>query len=218
MTTRYHQTPPGLFTRRFLLALLLALPLTTQATEIDGIAVTEVLPPTAERPALLLNGAAKRKFFTLVDVYVGALYVEQRSQDPAALLTQDRYRRMEFNMLRNVRGGKIADAFYEGIRLNLSQQEAEAIQPEIQQLTRLFDQKLSPGDQAVVEYLPGEGTHVVIAGRDRGIIPGKALFDAVLSIWIGEYPVSADFKAGILGVTTPEAPRTRNLRRTEHEF
>ncbi len=183
----------------------LILPRLASAKEIDGIEVAEVLPADGERPELFLNGAAKRKFLMFVDVYVGSLYVEEPSNDPEHLMNQDTNRRMEFNMLRDVRGGKIADAFYEGMRLNISQEKAEAMEDKINRLLSMFDQRLKPGDKAVVEYRPGEGTHVTLAGRDRGVIPGKELFDAILAIWIGEYPVSEEFKAGILGIEEPLA-------------
>jgi hypothetical protein len=178
------------------------------AKEIEGVEIAEVLPADGERPELFLNGAAKRKFLMFVDVYVGSLYVEEPSNDPGHLINQDTNRRMEFNMLRNVRGRKIADAFYEGMRLNVSQEKAEAMEDNINRLLDMFDQQLQPGDKAVVEYRPGEGTHVVLAGQDRGTIPSKELFDAILSIWIGEYPVSADFKSAILGIeeSLAEAP------------
>ncbi|MBK8972221.1 MAG: chalcone isomerase family protein [Hahellaceae bacterium] len=185
-----------------------------QAKEIDGIEVAEVLPAEGDRPELFLNGAAKRKYLMFVDVYVGSLYVEEPSNDPNYLMSQDTTRRMEFNILRDVRGRRIAEAFYEGMRLNVPQEKAEAMSEGIQKILHMFDQRLMPGDKAVVEYIPGRGTRVILAGEDRGTIPGKDLFDAILSIWIGEYPVSSDFKAGILGTEDPtvmtSAPKFSN--------
>ncbi|OZG74091.1 hypothetical protein BTA51_08480 [Hahella sp. CCB-MM4] len=187
---------------------------------VDGVDVPELLPADGSRPALFLNGAAKRKFLLFVDVYVGSLYVESTSENPHQLLSNDGYRRMEFQMLRNVRGRKIADAFYEGMQLNVTPEEALSMESAIEQMVDMFDQRLSKGDVAVVEYIPGRGTHVVLAGNDRGLIPSKALFDAILSIWIGEYPVSQEFKAGILGIETAsaEAQTAAQKRREQDDF
>lgn len=194
----------------YCLLLLVAIGLTqrVQAKEIDGIDVAEVLPANGDRPELFLNGAAKRKYLMFVDVYVGSLYVEEPSNDPNYLMNQDTTRRMEFNMLRDVRGRRIAEAFYEGMRLNVPQDKAESMSDGINKLLHMFDQRLLPGDKAVVEYRPGQGTHVILAGHEKGVIPGKDLFDAILSIWIGEYPVSSDFKAGILGTEDPTVMTT----------
>ena len=201
---------------------LLSITFPANSAVVDGVEVPELLPAEGGRPALYLNGAAKRKFLLFVDVYVGSLYVESPSENPEQLLETDSYRRMEFQMLRNVRGRKIADAFYEGMQLNVSNEVAQGMEKQINQMVGMFDQRLSKGDVAVVEYIPGKGTHVVLAGNDRGMIPGKGLFDAILSIWIGEYPVSQEFKAGILGLETLAADTTaagsNRYRRNQDDF
>lgn len=206
-----------LFTCLLTLSLALILPRLTLATEIEGIEIADYMPAEKGRPSLQLNGVAKRKFLMFVDVYVGSLYVQEPTRNAENLLESDQYRRMEFNMLRNVRGRKIADAFYEGMRLNVTQEQAEAMESQIQQLLGFFDQRLKVGDKAVVEYIPGTGTRVSLAGKERGVIPGKDLFDAILSIWIGDYPVSADFKAGILGAE-PEADGKPYSKFRERDF
>ncbi|WP_020408485.1 chalcone isomerase family protein [Hahella ganghwensis] len=188
------------------------------AAVVDGMEIPEQLPADGARPTLYLNGAAKRKFLLFVDVYVGSLYVETVSDNPSQLLNDNGYRRMEFQMLRNVRGRKIADAFYDGMQLNVTPNEALSMEPAIEQMVEMFDQRLSKGDIAVVEYIPGKGTHVVLAGNDRGTIPSKELFDAILSIWIGEFPVSQDFKSGILGIETASLEQPSHHRRDEDEF
>ncbi|WP_431688707.1 chalcone isomerase family protein [Hahella sp. NBU794] len=190
-----------------LFIVLLSLTKPSFAVTLQGVEVPESLPPEGDRPSLSLNGAATRRFLVFVDVYVGALYVERTTHEAPALLADEGYRRMEFTMLRDVRGRKIADAFYEGMRLNISKQQAEDIRVEIEQMVHMFDQKLEKGDTAVVEYIPGVGAQVWLDGHDRGVIPGKKLFDAILSIWIGDYPVSQDFKAGILGAPQQSASR-----------
>ncbi|WP_416395039.1 chalcone isomerase family protein [Allohahella sp. A8] len=149
---------------------------------------------------LVLNGFATRKFLFMVDVYVGSLYVERKSRDPRALMSANEHRVMQFDMLRDVRGRRIANAFYEGMQLNVSPEKINELEPQIGQLLTMFDQKLETGDTAIVEYVPDLGTRVVLAGEVKGVIPGKELFDAILSIWIGDYPVSETFKEGILGL------------------
>ncbi len=190
----------------------------SQAAVVDEINIPEVLPGNDYRPPLFLNGAAKRKFLMFVDVYVGSLYVENTSESADQLIHQDGFKLMEFNMLRNVRGRKIADAFYEGMRLNVTQDQAVAMEEEINQLLAMFDQRLRKGDKAIIEYRPGVGMSVNLAGNDRGIIKSKELFDAILSIWIGEFPVSQDFKAGILGVEVAKIVGESKFRRRYDEY
>jgi hypothetical protein len=161
----------------------------------------ETLPSAidADSVPLFLNGFATRKMLFIVDVYVGALYVERKSNDAGQLLKGDQHRIMQFDMLRDVRGRRIVNAFYEGMQLNVSPERIRKLEPEIKSVISMFDQKLKEGETAVLEYIPSVGTRVTLAGREKGVIPGKDLFDAILSIWIGENPVSKNFKDQILG-------------------
>ena len=57
----------------------------------------------------------------------------------------------------------------------------------------------SAGDEILLDYLPGRGTGVTVNGVERGVIAGKDFNDALLAVWPGEAPVSAEFKAALLG-------------------
>ncbi|MGQ9496536.1 MAG: chalcone isomerase family protein [Thermoanaerobaculaceae bacterium] len=48
-------------------------------------------------------------------------------------------------------------------------------------------------------YIPGRGTTVTFGGKEVGTIEGKAFADALLAVWLGPKPPSADLKAGLLG-------------------
>ena len=81
-----------------LVAALLAVP-GLQAAEVAGVKLDEQIKVGAGE--LVLNGAGLRtKVF--VKVYVGALYVTQKSNTPAGLLDAATPRRMNLRMLRVV--------------------------------------------------------------------------------------------------------------------
>jgi len=187
-------------TRLLLLALLIVAPL-SHARTIANFEFPEVLPRTTDHPELKLNGGAIRTMYYLVDAYVGLMYVENPSDDPDYLISQDTHKRVVYHILVNrVSGRRIATAMYESMRLNLNEQEATALAERLEMLVAMFDRKMERGDVGYVEYIPGKGSKVVIKGEERGIIPGKDLFDALMKIWIGDQPVTQHFKEGILGL------------------
>jgi hypothetical protein len=54
------------------------------------------------------------------------------------------------------------------------------------------------GDIVTFNYSPKDGTSVVLNGKTVGSsIGGKALYDAVLRIWLGEKPIDQDLKDAI---------------------
>lgn len=194
--------------RLLTLCLLSLLPLLAQARSIDQIEIAEQLSAGQELPALQLNGAATRYFFGMVPVYIGALYLEQPANNSQQIITQDSAKRMQFVMRRDVRARKIAEALSDALSTNLDEAELRQLQPQIDQLMALYGNvTLHKGDVSSLDYLPGQGTRLIMSGQDKGRIPGKQLYDALLKVWIGPSPVSREFKASILGGAAPTSAR-----------
>jgi hypothetical protein len=56
------------------------------------------------------------------------------------------------------------------------------------------------GDLINFEFTPEAGTRITLNGQPRGAaIPGEDFFAAVLRIWIGDKPVDAALKRGLIG-------------------
>lgn len=194
--------------RLLTLCLLSLLPLLAQARSIDQIEIAERLGAEHELPALQLNGAATRYFFGMVPVYIGALYLEQPANNSQQVITQDSAKRMQFVMRRDVRARKIAEALGDALSTNLDESELRQLQPQIDQLMALYGNiTLHTGDISSLDYLPGQGTRLIMGGQEKGRLPGKALYDALLKVWIGPSPVSREFKAAILGGAAPASAR-----------
>ncbi|WP_281647612.1 chalcone isomerase family protein [Parendozoicomonas sp. Alg238-R29] len=191
---------------RFLTLLCCLLSLPTYALTIKGVDIPEVIPATDGRPALKLNGASVRVVYLLVDAYIGELYLENPSRNPEDIYADDGHKRMVFHiMARRVSGRRITSAMNEALELNISPEEMKRHEDKLVQLTEMFKGRLKRGEQGMAEYIPGVGTRVVVKGEDRGIIPGKDFFNALLTVWIGENPVTREFKEDILGVESDKS-------------
>ena len=55
------------------------------------------------------------------------------------------------------------------------------------------------GDTIHLDYLPGTGTVVTVAGEKKGVVDSKEFADALFAIWLGEKPVTAELKKSLLG-------------------
>jgi len=193
---------------RYGLTLIVSLLLmqSAHAYTVADVNMPEVVPATAERPELRLNGASLRELYLLVETYVGALYLENPSTDPQAIMNSESHKRMVFHvMLKRVGARRIANALQEALVVNISEEEHKRLTKQLEQMLSYFDGKMHAGEQAVFDYLPGKGTRVTINNEVKGIIPGKDYFKAMLSIWIGENPVGRDFKEDILGLNKSES-------------
>ena len=178
----------------------------THAYTVSDVDMPEVVPATADRPELRLNGAALRELYLLVETYVGALYLEDPSTDPQAIMNSESHKRMVFHvMLKRVGARRIANALQDALVVNITEDEHKKLTKHLEQMLSYFNGKMHAGEQAIFDYIPGKGTKITINNEVKGIIPGKDYFKAMLSIWIGENPVGRDFKDDILGLNKPNA-------------
>lgn len=175
-----------------ILALSLALP--ALALEVAGVQIPDTA--TVGGKTLTLNGAGLRsKFF--VKVYVGALYLEQRSADPAAIVAADAAWKVSMTFKREVEKEKILGAFKEGFENN-SRADLAKVLPGLARIDAIM-KDLKTGDVLEIAYLPGAGSTVTAPGGASVTIEGKVFADALLRNWLGDKPADGDLKKGMLG-------------------
>jgi|SRR5690554_2310672 len=166
----------------------------------DQLAATEI------SPELYLLGASVRRVYGIVNTYVGLLYVGDKNIAVENIIDADVSRRMEFHLISNrVTSRRFVNVIEEGLALNTTREEMEAIEPRVQELFKLFDYKFVKGTVGFIEWVPSEQvSRIVINDTVRGTIPGKDLSDALLKIWIGDHPVSVRFKDEVLGLASSD--------------
>lgn len=180
----------------FLVCFCLLFALPAAALEIAGVSVPESIK-TEDGITLTLNGAGIRTkvFF---DIYIAQLYLEQPAADTKDVLAADSHKSMVMHFLyKNVEKAKLIEAWNEGFLGNNSPEQLAELKGRIDQFNAMFSDA-KKGDVIALDYTPGVGTKVTIAGVEKGVIPGKDFNDALLSIWLGESPISKDLKAKLL--------------------
>ncbi|WOG29949.1 chalcone isomerase family protein [Endozoicomonas sp. 8E] len=183
----------------FIVAFGMALWQSAQALSMKGMEIPDVVK--SDDTVLQLQGAAVRTWYLVVDGYIGALYLENPTTDVSRILSEESYQRMSFTiLLSKMSARRMANAFYEAIQINTSEEEQKELEKGIAQFMDMIDGTLKKGESGTFEYIPGKGARVIIAGEEKGTIPGKKLFNAILKVWIGETPPNQKFKEDILGL------------------
>ena len=176
-------------------AALLVAATTAGAATVAGVNVAEKVAVNNQN--LVLNGAALRKKF-VVKVYVGALYLPAKQTSPASILAADTPRRQVMHFLYDVDKGKMAEAWDEGLTANTPNASPE-VKTAFKTLSSWMED-MKEGQTIVLTYVPGIGTTVEVAGKNKGTLGGKAVADAILNTWVGPKPgPGGDFKKGVLG-------------------
>lgn len=187
----------GNMIRGLVFALALGFAAAAAALEVAGVKVEEQVS-VAGKP-LALNGAGIRtKLF--FKVYVAALYAEQPSREPAALIQSNGRRRIVMTMLRELDADTLAAALEEGLRNNLSEAERAALKPSIDELVATMRAigKAMPNDTVTLDF-SAEGLALAHNGKIRGTIVGERLAASVLKVWLGEKPADEALKQALLG-------------------
>jgi hypothetical protein len=166
-----------------------------QAGELAGVTLPDQVTVGSE--TLVLNGMGVRKK-TVIKVYVAGLYLEQRSNDPAAIVGSESTKRVVMHFTTNMATkSKMDDAWREGFEAN-SPDSYAALADRVTTFIGYFGD-MKDGDEIVLTVAPGSGTTAALNGEEKGTISGADFGDALLKVWLGDHPPSADLKAGLLG-------------------
>ncbi|MEW8627681.1 MAG: chalcone isomerase family protein [Candidatus Thiodiazotropha sp.] len=185
--------------RLLLLCWLLSLFSYAAAKDVAGVRLDETIQRGEDGVTLTLNGAGVReKFF--FDIYVAALYLQQKSNQQSVILQNEAAARVEMRMLYSkVEQEKFVEGWNEGFRANLDEQRFKQLEDRLNQFNGWFE-TLHEGEVIELDYFPDKGTRVKIKGVEKGVIPGADFFQALLSVWLGDKPVTKSLKKGLLGM------------------
>ncbi|HET9405474.1 MAG TPA: chalcone isomerase family protein, partial [Burkholderiales bacterium] len=170
------------------------------AAEVEGVKLADKVRLGDGGPELVLNGAGLRTrvFFK---VYVGALYLREKSGSAQAVFADNGPKRVAMHMLRDLTADQLFSAFNDGLKANHAPAEVAKLEPQVKQLEGIFSavKAAKSGDTILLDYVPGAGTRVVVNGNARGTIAGEEFNRALLRIWLGDQPVDAALKKAMLG-------------------
>jgi Chalcone isomerase-like len=189
---------------RFILPTLMLLWATAaQAVDVAGVNY----PPqfTVAGKPLVLNGAGIRYRF-VVKVYTAGLYLPAKADTVEQALALPGPKRIHIQMLRDIDANTLGKLFTRGMEDNSSRAEFGKAIPGTLKLSELFvaKKKLAAGESFSVEYIPGQGTMVLVNGQPGLSAPimEPEFFQSLLKIWLGPKPADDLLKAALLGKDT----------------
>ncbi|GHC88921.1 chalcone isomerase [Pseudorhodoferax aquiterrae] len=149
---------------------------------------------------LQLNGAgiARRLVFK---VYAMGLYLPDRTQRTDAVLATAGARRMTIVPLRDIGG----DDFCEAVMRDLSAERfaSAEVRAHLLALADMIGQRpggLRRGEVLTLDWVPGVGAVVALNGKPLAPpLRNRAVYDALLMVWLGEKPTDPALKAKLLG-------------------
>ena len=179
-----------------LLALVTVLSTNAQ-TKINGIVMPNVVKTNGKY--LKINGGGVREKMFL-DLYVGVLYLEEKSSDASTIINADKSMAIK---MRIISGMVSKDNMEEAIREGFDKStggRVDAIKDKINSLIEKgFAGEIVKGDVFDLIYTPGKGTSLIKNNKELVTISGLDFKKALFGIWLCDKPADANLKKKMLG-------------------
>jgi len=178
--------------------------LAAAATPAQTVEVGGVRLPTSAQVAgaeLALNGAGVRYRFVL-QVYAAGLYLPQKAATPEQVFAIAGPKRVHIVALRELDANDFGRLFTRAMQDNASKEDFSKSINGTLKMGEAFaaKKKLVAGESIGVDWLPGQGTQIMINGKPWGEpIREPEFFLSMLRIWLGKKPVDEALKEALLG-------------------
>lgn len=189
----------GSIFQSFLSVVFIIISTNLNARELAGVSIEEQVSVSGIEQPLILNGAGIR-YKIFFKIYVGALYLPQPQKNAAVILNGSQANRVVMHFVYDeVPQKKLVSAWQDGFESNTDESAYRKLKTRLAKFNQMFT-SLHEGDVVLLDYLPGTGTRVSIKGEEKGVIEGADFNRALLSVWLGEDPVTEDLKEAMLGI------------------
>lgn len=187
-----------------LIALTLACVAQAQVTEAGGARFDNEIQLQGSK--LMLNGAGVR-YKAVFKVYAAGLYLGAKATTPQAVLAAPGPRRLNIVMLRDIDANELGKLFTRGMEQNAAREEFVKSIPGTIRMGEIFaaKKKLSAGESFQVDWVPGQGTLILINGKPAAEpIKEPEFYSSLMKIWLGNNPADGLLKDALLGIARPK--------------
>jgi hypothetical protein len=185
-----------LYLRRALLAFAITLSLgsAARAVEYEGVQVPDTQPVNGE--TLHLNGYGMRTYsFLQFRIYVAALYLQQVTADPEAILRSPQTKLINVTFLRDIGVDDARRSWSDGLENNC--RPPCRLDPADLQSFLAAVPAMRGGDRFSLLFT-ASGANITMNGRPIGTIAHVAFATAVLATFLGPNPASPSLKQELL--------------------
>lgn len=164
-----------------------------------GIFISLVCTAMTSWAQPVLNGLAESVELNK-ERFIAGLYTTNPSSDVNDLLRNDGQRRMELRITANRLSARaLSNMWIEGMAINNPSSQLRTESESLSQLVNMIRKSLVQGDILQFDAQAGNGMTVTLNGIQLGRINSDDFFSMVLRTWIGNVPLSSDFKDKLLG-------------------
>ncbi|MEX1000983.1 MAG: chalcone isomerase family protein [Crocinitomicaceae bacterium] len=170
---------------------------TEAQTKIGGIVMPNVMKVDGEY--LKMNGGGMREKMW-IDLYVGVLYLQNKSSDPNVIMEADEPMAIKMRIVSGmVSNSKLEDAVREGMEKS-TKGNLEPYQKRLDKLIEEgFSEDVVDGDIFDLVYIPGKGTTLKKNNKALVTVDGLDFKKVLFGVWLCDDPADESLKKKMLG-------------------
>jgi hypothetical protein len=142
------------------------------------------------------------RYKAVFKVYAAGLYLTKKASTAEEVMVATGPKRLSITMLREIDSAELGKLFTRGVEDNSPRSEMSKLIPGLMRMSQIFSdqKKLLPGENFLIEWVPGTGTVITVKGKVQGE-PFKEpeFFNALMRIWLGPNPADWKLKDALLG-------------------
>jgi len=164
-----------------------------------GAKISGVNIPDTLGNGLILNGAGVRsKFF--FDLYIGGLYLKQKSSDAIHIIYADEPMAITLHITSSlISSKKMMDGTMEGFE-NSTNNQIQPLKKEIDKFINVFKGGIKNGDIYAFIYSSKDGTKIFKNSKLVTMVKGLKFKKALFGIWLCKKPALESLKKEMLGL------------------
>ena len=148
---------------------------------------------------LVLNGAGIRSKWGL-KLYVGSLFLPQKSTDAQAIIAANEPMAIRLNIISGlITSEKMITATREGFD-NSTGGNLEPIADDVETFIAVFNEPIKEGDAFDLVFAPEKGVEVFKNGNPIAVVGDLEFKKALFGIWLCDKPAQKSLKDGMLGL------------------
>jgi hypothetical protein len=147
---------------------------------------------------LILNGLGMREAtWFKVDVYVGALYLENKSKSADSIIFSSGNKKLIMHFVRDVDREKVVDSYRKAFKKVIGKNDPRQLGLMEKFVSKMEEMKVG---KTMTLGFHGETIELYINGNLKGSMKDKAFGQTLLKIWFGANPPNQGLKDGMLGL------------------
>lgn len=183
--------------KKLLVVLMLVMSALSFSAKVAGVDVVETIKVNEKE--LVLNGAGIRKK-AIISLYVGSLYVGEKTTDSAAVISGEDEMSIRLDIVSGlISNDAMREAVEEGFKASTTGEELVRLQDRIDGFVEVFSSEITKGDQFAFDYIDAKGVIAYKNGELLTTVEGKDFKEALYGIWLGDKPADKKLKDSMMG-------------------